>query len=50
MRRRVPASETREIEQIRASHYGVRTKRTLDQPGRGNLRWVPYDESPDYGV
>ena len=60
------AAETQEIEQIRASRYGVGTKRTLEQAGQfsgidlaakkmvenkcGNLKWVPYDESPDYGV
>ena len=59
-------AETREIDQIRASRYGVGTKRTLEQAGQfsgidlaakkmvenkcGNLKWVPYDESPDYGV
>ena len=59
-------AETREIDQIRASRYGVGTKRTLEQAGQfsgidlaakkmvenkcGNLKWVPYEESPDYGV
>ena len=59
-------AERIEIEQIRKSRYGVGNKRTLVQASKfsgidlaakkmvenkcGNLIWVPYEESPDYGV
>ena len=55
-----------EIALARASRYGIGTKRTLEQAEEftginfkerkmdknkcGNLLWVPYEESPDYGV
>lgn len=58
--------EEAEIEQIRKSRYGIGNKRTLEQASKfsgidlagkkmvenkcGNLKWVPYTESPDYGV
>ena len=58
--------EEAEIEQIRKSRFGIGNKRTLEQASKfsgidlagkkmvenkcGNLKWVPYTESPDYGV
>lgn len=55
-----------EIALARQSRYGIGTKRTLEQAEEftginfkerkmdvnkcGNLKWVPYEESPDYGV
>ena len=58
--------EEAEIEQIRKSRFGIGNKRTLEQASKfsgidlagkkmvenkcGNLKWVPYAESPDYGV
>lgn len=55
-----------ETELIRNSRYGLGTKRTLEQAVEftginlrekkmevnkcGNLQWVPYEESPNYGV
>jgi hypothetical protein len=58
--------EEDEQKMIQSSRFGLGTKRTLEQamvfsginlPGRrttankcGNLIWVPFDESPDYGV
>jgi Glycosyltransferase (GlcNAc) len=55
-----------ETELIRNSRYGLGTKRTLDQAVEftginlrekkmevnkcGNLEWVPFDESPNYGI
>ena len=60
------AEEEDEQTMIQSSRFGLGTKRTLEQamefsgidlPGKrmtgnkcGNLIWVPYDESPDYGV
>ena len=58
--------EEAEIEQIRKSRYGIGNKRTLEQASKfsgidlagkkmvenkcGNLKWVPFAESPDFGV
>ena len=58
--------EATEVEKIRNSRYGLGTKRTLDQAREftginlveeklevnrcGNLNWVPFEESPGYGV
>ena len=58
--------EEAEIEQIRKSRYGIGNKRTLEQASKfsgidlagkkmvenkcGNLKWVPFAKSPDYGV
>lgn len=55
-----------EIHSIRTSRYGLGTKRNLQQAAEftgldllnrkmvankcGNLKWVPYEESPDYGL
>jgi len=55
-----------ELKLIRQSRYGIGTKRTLEQAEEftginfrnqkmdvnkcGNLLWVPYEESPNYGV
>lgn len=55
-----------EIKSIRSSRYGLGTKRTLQQAEQftglnlqekkmlenkcGNIKWVPYDPSPDYGL
>jgi Glycosyltransferase (GlcNAc) len=60
------ATKTAEIQSIRTSRYGLGTKRTLAQVVDftgidlqqkkmiankcGNLHWVPYTESPDYGL
>ena len=57
---------TEETELIRKSRFGIGTKRTLKQAEEfsginfrkkkmdvnrcGNLIWVPYEESPDYGL
>mmetsp|Transcript_29219 Transcript_29219/g.64428 ORF Transcript_29219/g.64428 Transcript_29219/m.64428 type:complete len:588 (-) Transcript_29219:49-1812(-) len=59
-------AERTEIDRIRKSRYGVGNKRTLEQASEfsgidlaakkmvenkcGNLVWVPYEESPEYGV
>eukprot|EP00934_Nitzschia_sp_Nitz4_P002501 Nitzschia sp. Nitz4//scaffold32_size149145//45702//47345//NITZ4_002872-RA/size149145-processed-gene-0.90-mRNA-1//1//CDS//3329548048//2491//frame0 len=58
--------EAEEVEQIRRSRYGLGNKRTLEQARDftginlleekmeinkcGNLLWVPYQESPNYGI
>lgn len=58
--------ERNELAMVRSSRYGIGTKRTLAQVDEftgidllhqkmvenkcGNLVWVPYQESPDYGV
>lgn len=59
-------AERTEIDRIRKSRYGVGNKRSLEQASEfsgidlaakkmaenkcGNLVWVPYEESPEYGV
>ena len=61
-----PGNNDAEIALIRKSRYGIGTKRTLEQAVEftginfrkkkmdvnkcGNLLWVPYEESPNYGV
>lgn len=58
--------EATEVEKIRNSRYGIGYKRTLEQAREftginlveekleanrcGNLNWVPFEESPTYGV
>ena len=58
--------EADEVELIRHSRFGLGTKRTLEQVHEftginlveekmkvnrcGNLNWIPFDESPEYGV
>lgn len=58
--------ERQEIDDMRASRFGLGTKRTLEQAIQfsginlrekkmvknrcGNLNWVPFEESPDYGL
>lgn len=58
--------ECKEIKQMRASRFGLGTKRTLEQAIEfsginlrerkmvknkcGNLKWVPFEESDDYGL
>jgi hypothetical protein len=60
------ATAAAELYSIRSSRYGLGTKRTLSQAAEftgldlglekmvankcGNLKWVPYDASPDYGL
>ena len=59
-------SHTIEIDRVKASRYGIGNKRTLEQAEKftginftarkmdvnkcGNLLWVPYEESSNYGV
>lgn len=61
-----PDETADEMKLMRQSRYGIGTKRTLDQAKAftgisfeskkmdtnkcGNLLWVPYEESSDYGV
>jgi hypothetical protein len=60
------AAANADLYSIRSSRYGLGTKRTLSQAAEftgldlghekmvankcGNLKWVPYDASPDYGL
>mmetsp|Transcript_30581 Transcript_30581/g.72143 ORF Transcript_30581/g.72143 Transcript_30581/m.72143 type:complete len:532 (-) Transcript_30581:296-1891(-) len=62
----VPPDSREEMKLIRKSRFGIGTKRTLKQAVEftginfrkkrmdankcGNLLWVPYEESPDYGL
>jgi len=61
-----PTDSDEEIKLMRQSRYGIGTKRTLEQAEAftginferkrmdvnkcGNLQWVPFEESPNYGV
>jgi len=64
--KKFPDETDEEMNLMRQSRYGIGTRRTLEQAEEftginfferkmdsnkcGNLLWVPYEESPDYGV